>query len=110
VRTRERLVRRRRSSCRSPASPPEPPGKALLAGAERPAVVVPKDAILSQGGLELVVLRGDEGTTTTRLVRRGAAVDADRVEILSGLVGGETLLVGLGSVPPAGSPVEVVSP
>ncbi|HEX6202112.1 MAG TPA: efflux RND transporter periplasmic adaptor subunit [Thermoanaerobaculia bacterium] len=81
-------------------------GRAWLATAERPAVVVPRDAILHQGGLELVVLRTEEGTTTTRLVRTGGAVGPDRVEVLSGLAGGESVLVGLGAVPPAGSPVE----
>ena len=83
-------------------------GRAWLAAAERPAVVVPRDAVLRQGGLELVVLRGDDGATTTRVVQTGAAVDADRVEVLSGLAGGETLLVGLGAVPPSGSPVREV--
>jgi membrane fusion protein, multidrug efflux system len=83
-------------------------GRAWIETAARPAVLVPRDAILSQGGLELVVLRDGEGRTTTRLVRTGAAVGPDRVEVLSGLAGGEEVLVGLGSLPPPGSPVEEV--
>lgn len=89
-------------------------GRAWLTAAERSAVVVPRGAVLDQGGLEIVVLRGDDGTTTTRLVRTGAvlagggAEGGARIEILSGLAGGETVLVGLGAVPPAGSPVSEV--
>jgi RND family efflux transporter MFP subunit len=81
-------------------------GRAWIETAARPAVLVPQDAILTQGGLELVVLRDSEGRTTTRLVRTGAAVGPDRVEVLSGLSGGEEVLVGLGALPPPGSPVE----
>lgn len=83
-------------------------GRAWIETAARPAVLVPRDAILTQGGLELVVLRDEEGRTTTRLVRTGAADGPDRVEVLSGLAGGEEVLVGLGSLPPPGSPVEEV--
>lgn len=83
-------------------------GRAWIDTAPRPAVVVPRDAILAQGGLELVVLRDPDGRTTTRLVTTGAPVEPDRVEVLSGLAGGEPVLVGLGALPPAGSPVETV--
>jgi hypothetical protein len=73
-------------------------------------VLVPAAAILEQGGLELVVLRREDGRTTTRVVKTGSEPEPGRVEVLSGLRGGEIVLVGLGSVPPAGSPVEEARP
>jgi RND family efflux transporter MFP subunit len=85
-------------------------GRAWIDTAARPAVVVPRDAILTQGGLELVVLRDADGRTTTRLVTTGALVEPDRIEVLSGLAGGEPVLVGLGALPQAGSPVENAAP
>jgi RND family efflux transporter MFP subunit len=85
-------------------------GRAWLETDPRPAVLVPAAAILEQGGLELVVLRREDGRTTTRVVKTGSEPEPGRVEVLSGLRGGEIVLVGLGSVPPAGSPVEEARP
>lgn len=82
-------------------------GRAWIQTGVRPAVVVPREAVLEHGGLEMVVLRDDEGRTTTRVVTTGAAV-GDRIEVLSGLTGSERILVGLGSIPTAGTPVEEV--
>lgn len=80
-------------------------GRGFLPGAVRSAVVVPRDAILEQGGMELVVVRGDDGRARTRVVTTGEVL-AERVEILSGLSGGETVLRGLPAVPPSGARVE----
>ena len=85
-------------------------GRAWIETGERVAVVVPEKAVLSQGGLGLVVLRDESGRTSTRVVTTGSRVPPNRVEILAGLTGGEELLSGLGSIPPAGSPVEGVTP
>lgn len=82
-------------------------GRALFTAGHRTAITAPKSAVVRHGGLELVVLRSAEGTTETRTVTTGRALDGDRLEVLSGLAGDEELLVGLGAVPPAGSPVEV---
>lgn len=81
-------------------------GRAFLSGAEREAVVVPAAAVLRQGGAALVVVRGEDGTALSRAVTLGDAVPAGRIEVLSGLAGGEAVLVGLAAVPPLGAKVE----
>ena len=83
-------------------------GRAALTvpGETRQVVVVPAAAILRRGGLELVVLRDAEGRAATRAVTVGERLDGDRVEVLSGLAGGETVAVGLAAPPPAGAPLE----
>ena len=80
-------------------------GRAFLDAAPRAAVLVPEAAVLASGGVTLVALRDDAGKARTRAVTTGVS-SGGRVEILSGLSGGETVLVGL-AVPPAdGAPVE----
>lgn len=80
-------------------------GRAWLPIGRREAVVVPAEAVLRRGGLERVVVATDEGTTASRVVTTGAALDGD-VEVLSGLAGGESVLLGLAAPPPTGSPIE----
>lgn len=80
-------------------------GRAWLPTDSRTAVTVPRDAVLTQGGMSLVVVRTDEGTARTHVVTVGARTD-DRVEVLSGLEGGERVLRGLPTVPPSGAVVE----
>ncbi|MEZ5331122.1 MAG: efflux RND transporter periplasmic adaptor subunit [Thermoanaerobaculia bacterium] len=82
-------------------------GRAWLPVGRREAVVVPADAVLRRGGLERVVVATDGGTST-RVVTTGAALD-DGVEVLSGLTGGEVVLLGLSEPPPNGSPVEPIA-
>lgn len=84
-------------------------GRAWLPAGERAAVVVPAAAVLRQGGLEIVVLADGDGRTASRVVRTGEERPDGSVEILSGLSGGETLLVGLSEVPKAGRPVQEVA-
>lgn len=84
-------------------------GRAWIATEARPVVVVPKDAILRQGGLTMVVIRTEEGTAASRVVTVGREHAAGRVEILSGLTGGETVLTGLATTPPSGAKVETLS-
>lgn len=83
-------------------------GRAWIEVGHREVVSVPAAAVLRQGGLELVVLRTPEGRTTSRVVTVGAPLPAGEVEVLSGLDGGEPVLVGLAALPPAGTPVEEV--
>ncbi|HMB54405.1 MAG TPA: efflux RND transporter periplasmic adaptor subunit [Thermoanaerobaculia bacterium] len=90
------------------SEPPLASGSAVRAAlpvGRRTAVAVPAAALLHRGGLELVVVVGDGGGTTSRAVTTGDALADGRVEILSGLAGGETVVVGLAAVPPAGSRV-----
>lgn len=79
-------------------------GRALLETKARKAVLVPKSAVLPQGGMSFVVVRDDQGKARSRAVTTGGET-GDRVEILSGLAGGETVLLGLGAVPRDGAEV-----
>jgi len=92
-------------------------GRAWIVTGRRPAVVVPAAAVLRHGGLELVVVRGDDGRASTRAVTvtdvaapggvtPDGAAPGETVEVLSGLEGGETVAVGLGALPPAGARLE----
>lgn len=67
----------------------------------RSIVAIPEAAVLRQGGLSLVVVRNAEGRAGSRVVTLGEALSGRRVEVLSGLAGGETVALGLSSVPPA---------
>jgi RND family efflux transporter MFP subunit len=84
-------------------------GRAWIRTATRSAIAVPNDAILRQGGLNLVVIRTDKGIAASRVVTVGQEMADDKVEILSGLAGGETVLIGLATTPATGSTVEALS-
>jgi RND family efflux transporter MFP subunit len=84
-------------------------GRAALPAGTRDVVALPADAVVVQGGLQLVVLV-EQGRTGTRAVTTGAPLGDGRVEVLSGLAGGETVLAGLAALPPAGSPVAETTP
>ena len=81
-------------------------GRAWIGGGREPRVVVPADALLRRGGVTLVALRDAEGRAATRLVTVGRSAADGRVEILSGLAGGESVLAGLEAPPPTGARVE----
>jgi RND family efflux transporter MFP subunit len=80
-------------------------GRAWIEGKTRALVAVPTTAVLRQGGMSLVVIKTDDGRASSRVVTLGERLDG-QVEILSGLAGGEEVLLGLTSVPPAGALVE----
>lgn len=82
-------------------------GRAWVETGRRTVVSVPQAAVIRYGGLDYVVLRDAEGQTSSRVVTVGQRLDASTVEILSGLNGGEAVLSGLQSLPPAGHPVEI---
>ena len=81
-------------------------GRAWIEGTARSAVLIPRSAVLRHGGLTLVVVRDAEGRSETRIVTLGNDFDDQNVEVLSGLAGGESVLDGLASPPPSGSPIE----
>jgi RND family efflux transporter MFP subunit len=81
-------------------------GRAWIPAGERSAVLVPAAAIVRSGGLELVVERDGEGLARARAVTVGEALPDGRVEILSGLRGGEELALGLSAAPRAGTRLE----
>ncbi|MFH1744356.1 MAG: efflux RND transporter periplasmic adaptor subunit [bacterium] len=79
-------------------------GKLLIPSGTRETVVVPSRSIRQVGQLKTVLVRTD-GRWDRRYVQSGLRED-DRVEILSGLVGGEELgIVGENVVPPPPSPL-----
>ncbi|MEW6336708.1 MAG: efflux RND transporter periplasmic adaptor subunit [Acidobacteriota bacterium] len=82
-------------------------GRAWVSVGSREAVTVPRDAIVLQGGVPMIVLRDGEGRARSRAVALGNAVTDERVEILAGVGGGEEVLVGVAAVPSDGAPVEV---
>jgi RND family efflux transporter MFP subunit len=79
-------------------------GRATLDAAVRSSVLVPESAVLASGGVTLVALKDEAGKARTRVVTTGAS-QGGKVEILSGLSGGETVLVGLTAPPADGAPV-----
>jgi RND family efflux transporter MFP subunit len=79
-------------------------GRATLESTVRSSILVPESAVLTSGGISLVALKDDAGKARTRVVTTGA-VSGGKVEILSGLSGGETVLVGLPAPPADGAPV-----
>lgn len=81
-------------------------GRAWIPGAERSLVVIPQDAVIRRGGAVMVVVRDFEGRASSRVVTLGDALPDARIEVLSGLTGGETIAVGLKSVPQLGAPID----
>jgi RND family efflux transporter MFP subunit len=82
-------------------------GRALLPTPARAVVSIPRAALVESGGLTLVVVRDEQGRAQSRVVTVGATSADGRVEILSGLQGGETLALGLLAAPAAGTPLLV---
>lgn len=81
-------------------------GRAWVATGTRPVVTVPREAVVQQGGLAMVAVRDAEGKARSRAVTLGESLPNGRSEVLSGLAGGEDLLVGLSVLPADGTPVE----
>ena len=79
-------------------------GRASVVAGKRTAVLVPAGAVVQSGGLPMVAVRDGDGKARSRAVTIGAARDG-MVEVLSGLSGGETVLVGLAILPADGAVV-----
>jgi RND family efflux transporter MFP subunit len=91
----------------APELPSGATGRAFIPTEERTLVAVPAGAVLRRGGIEMVVVRTDEGLASTRVVTVGRELPGGRLEILSGLTGGESVLLDLAAPPAAGTRVEV---
>ncbi|NHZ73516.1 MAG: efflux RND transporter periplasmic adaptor subunit [Nitrospirae bacterium] len=91
----------------APDLPSGATGRAFIPTDERTLIAVPDSAVLRRGGMQMVVVRTDDGFASTRVVTVGRDLPGDRVEILSGLTGEESVLLGLTAPPPAGTRVEV---
>lgn len=85
-------------------------GRAWVAVGGRQVVTVPRAALIDRGGLTLVAVRDADDRARTRAVTVGATLADDRVEVLSGLAGGEDVLLALTAPPADGAPVEEVRP
>jgi RND family efflux transporter MFP subunit len=82
-------------------------GRAVIRGEKTDRLVVPASAVHQRGGLELVVIRADDGTARTRAVTTGDDVEGRRIEILSGLKSGELVAVDAPGPIADGTPLEV---
>lgn len=83
-------------------------GRAQLQGDAELRLVVPAAAVHHRGGLDLVIVRGEDGTARTRAVTTGKLTSDDRIEILSGLDQGEQIALGAPAPVADGTPLEVV--
>ncbi len=68
-------------------------GRAYFSVGNRPALLVPKAALVERGALTSVWVAGKDNIVGMRLVKAGRTL-GDRVEILSGLTNGERVVVG----------------
>ncbi|MEP0775884.1 MAG: efflux RND transporter periplasmic adaptor subunit [Acidobacteriota bacterium] len=83
-------------------------GRASVAVGTRSLVAVPAAALIRHGGLDLVVVRDSRGLARSRAVTLGERLEGEAVTVLSGLSGGEEVLLGLSGAPVDGAPVEEV--
>ncbi len=82
-------------------------GHALLAGENRRSLEVPESAVILRGQMEIAFVL-DDGKAHMRLVRSGRR-DGGRIEIVSGLVPGEKLIISPGPNLRDGDPVQTPS-
>jgi RND family efflux transporter MFP subunit len=82
-------------------------GRATISGDTTDRLVVPVDAVHRRGGLELVIVRAADGSARTRAVTTGSAIGSDRVEVLSGVNAGESVVVNAPGPVADGTPLEL---
>ncbi len=83
-------------------------GRAEIPGDLVERLVIPVSALHRRGGLELVIVRDDEGKARTRAVTSGQLLDGDRIEVLSGLDEGAKIVIDAPGPVADGTPVEVL--
>lgn len=85
------------AGCGKKAAEPAPPAAlarpVLTLGAKAGRVLVPPSVLVERGGVPGVFVFSEENQARFRMVRTGKNLN-DRVEILSGLGGNETLIAG----------------
>lgn len=82
-------------------------GRAVISGDVTDRLVVPASAVHRRGGLELVVVRADDGTARTRAVTTGSAQEGGLIEVLSGLNEGDIVAVNAPGPVADGTTLEV---
>jgi len=81
-------------------------GRTWVTTGSRSAVAVPAGAVVASGGVTMVAIRDASGRARTRAVITGERLPGGRVEVLSGLAGGEDVLLEPGVLPPDGATVQ----
>lgn len=82
-------------------------GRATISGDITDRIVVPVGAVHHRGGLELVVVRAADGSARTRAVTTGGTLSEGRVEVLSGLDAGESIVTNAPGPVADGTPLEL---
>ncbi len=82
-------------------------GRAVISGDSTERLVVPTGAVHRRGGLELVVVRAADGTARTRAVTTGGMVGDARIEVLSGVDMGESVVINAPGPVADGTPLEL---
>jgi RND family efflux transporter MFP subunit len=82
-------------------------GRALIPGDPTDRLVIPAVAVHRRGGLELVVVRAEDGTARTRAVTTGGTLSDGRLEVLSGVDSGEAVVVNAPGPVADGTPLEI---
>lgn len=82
-------------------------GRATIAGDPTDRLVIPAQAVHRRGGLELVVVRSNDGTARTRAVTTGSELAGGRIEVLSGVAAGEAVVVNSPGPVADGTPLEI---
>jgi len=82
-------------------------GRATIEGDVTERLVIPEAALHRRGGLELVVVRSDDGTARTRAVTSGATTGEGLIEILSGLGPEDTVVLDAPGPVADGTPLEL---
>ncbi len=81
-------------------------GRANFSRGEKQAITVPRSAVVDRGQLQNVYVVGDRNLATLRYVSLGPGT-GDRVEVLSGLTAGETVIADPAGREFAGKRIEV---
>ena len=82
-------------------------GRATIPGDSRERLVVPASALHRRGGLELIVVRAADGTARTRAVTIGGELPDGRIEVLSGIDAGESVVIDAPGPVADGTPLEI---
>jgi len=82
-------------------------GRAVISGDSTDRLAVPVGAVHRRGGLELVVVRAADGTARTRAVTTGGALGGGRIEVLSGVDEGESVVTNAPGPVADGTPLEL---
>lgn len=81
-------------------------GRATILGDSTERLFVPASALHRRGGLELVVVRAADGTARTRAVTIGGELPDGRIEVLSGIDPGESVVIDAPGPVADGTPLE----